>query len=91
MRQSSQNRTGANPMKKFNSIEEMIEAKAQEQHAANLSVGGSYSSHGVRCSDIISERQDAKSKVCFAGPGVAAIVGIPATSCRYIKGFGYVG
>lgn len=72
-------------------IEALIEAKAQEQHAENLSIGGSYSDVRNKFSDIDQERLHAKGRVCFAGPGVAALVGIPSTACRYIKGFGYVG
>lgn len=92
-------------MKKFNSLEEMIEAKAQEQHEANLDRGGVFTSNPEaaraegyevseesRISKIDIERKYAETKVAWCSAHYSFItIGVETTKpVRYIKRFGYV-
>lgn len=78
-------------MRKFNSKEELIEAKAQAQHAANLESGGVFDENGERYSDIETERHWAAIRVARApGGGHNQFYAVPEEiPCHYIPGFGY--
>lgn len=81
---------------KFASIDEMIEAKAQEQHQANLNYGGVFDAAGNRFSDIKIERRVAiqKGTTYVHADHANAVLGKELSSsafcARYIQNFGYV-
>ena len=85
-----------NEMKQYNSIDELIEARAQAQHRANLEHGGVFGADGKRFSDIEVERRVSK----YRGTGYVSkehaksILGFKlsdGTLCaRYIRNIGYV-
>ena len=83
-------------MKQYNNIDELIEARAQAQHRANLENGGVFGADGKRFSDIEVERRVSKRR----GTGYVSkeraksILGVElsdgALCARYIRNFGYV-
>jgi hypothetical protein len=74
-------------MRSFKTKAELIEAKAQAQHEANLSYGGVFNADGSRYSDIETERQVAASRVAWCGRGYERFYGLPHAGW-YIPGFG---
>lgn len=79
-------------MKKFNSIEELIEAKAQQSHLNNLKSGGVFDDDDIRHSDLEFERTVAKNEGTVFVPSAAAkILGYEfSVNARVINGVGYV-
>lgn len=83
-------------MKQFLTIDELIEAKAQAQHRANLDYGGVFNADGSRFSDIDVERRVAKRRGTTHVYTEAAkrVIGVELSEgtefAQYIKNFGYV-
>lgn len=74
---------------KFSTAEELIEAKAQKMHAANLRDGGVFNAQGERISNIEAERGVARARgTTFVHRDYAHLVGLSRT-CRYIKHVGW--
>lgn len=78
-------------MKYYNSLKELIEAKAKETHKANLERGGVLNQRNERISNIENERQAAKGRVSFTSVEYAPFnIGIKIKKpAYYIKNFGY--
>lgn len=74
-------------MIKFNTKAELIEAKAQQQHEANLERGGVFNEDGSRFSNIESERSAAATMPVWVSAHYAAALKSPAG--WVIEGFGY--
>ena len=83
-------------MKQYNTIEELIEARAQAQHRANLECGGVFGADDKRFSDINVERRvsERKGTTYTSKEHAKSMIGIElsdgALCARYIKNFGYV-
>jgi hypothetical protein len=76
-------------MKKYNTVAELIEAKAKASHEANLKDGGVFKD-GERTSDLATEMKLAKKSLLYVGGNYAKFEGIYETvECVYIKNFGY--
>ena len=52
-------------MNEYKTIDELIEASAQQSHRSNLTVGGVFDENGNRISNLENERLIAKSQVRF--------------------------
>ena len=85
-----------NEMKQYNNIDELIEARAQAQHRANLENGGVFGADGKRFSDIEVERRVSKCRDTGYVSKEHAIHTLEfelsdgALCARYIRNIGYV-
>ena len=83
-------------MKQYNTIEELIEARAQAQHRANLECGGVFGADDKRFSDINAERRvsERKGTGYVSKEHAKSMLGFElsegALCARYIRNFGYV-
>ena len=82
-------------MKQFETIDAMIEARAQSTHEANLLRGGVFDSNDNRWSDIEAERRYAAKHLIYVHANHAKMVlgarlSDGALCARYIQNFGYV-
>jgi len=77
-------------MKRYNSVNELVNAKAKKSHRANLLRGGVYKGK-KRYSNIETERNWAKSQVRHVPPRESRrIIGVQIRKPTvYIKGVGY--
>ena len=85
-----------NEMKQYNNVDELIEARAQAQHSANLDHGGVFGADGKHFSDIEVERRVSKRRGTgyvskeHAKHTLGFELSDDALCARYIKNFGYV-
>ena len=82
-------------MKKFRTLDALINARARQTHKANLQYGGVFDEHGKRWSDLEAEKRYAASRVVYVGAHYAEIIldkklSKGMTHARYIPNFGYV-
>lgn len=81
-------------MKKFKSVEELINAKAMQTHKANLNYGGVFGAKGERISNLEFEKKHAATHLIHVGAEYAPIIigkklSKKASAAKYIKGIGY--
>lgn len=79
-------------MKQYSTIEEMINAKAEETHESNLNYGGVFDENNNRISDLVFEIEWASKKVFHvSGAYTEMTIGVKlSVAAKYIKNFGYV-
>ena len=80
-------------MKRFETVENMVEAAAQNNHKNNLARGGVYRDE-KRYSDLNQERRCAAKKVQFQGMTFVTVMKLDVSSTakgvKMIPRFGYV-
>jgi hypothetical protein len=82
-------------MNKYNTIPEMLEARAQQTHAANLQCGGVFDADGNRTSNLAHERRCVGTKPAYVSRELALLtIGVELSDgvlfARYLPRFGYV-
>lgn len=82
-------------MKQYPNLETLLEARAQQRHAANLSCGGVFDENGKQRSDINAKRRVVGTKTTYVHTDLAKIIlgfnlSPNALCARFIKNFGYV-
>ena len=82
-------------MDKYDTIPELLEARAQMTHAANLQCGGVFDADGNRYSNIDQERRCVGTHTTYVSKEHAKItLGVELSAgmlfARYLPRFGYV-
>ena len=83
-------------MKQYPTIDDLIEARAQAHHQANLTCGGVFDADGDRVSHIDGERRVAIKRGTtytsreYAPHTLGFELSEGAKAARYIRNFGYV-
>lgn len=79
-------------MKQYNTIDEMVDAKAKESHEANLNYGGVFDENNNSVSNLDFEIEWASKKVFHVSSAYSEMtIGVKLpVAAKYIKNFGYV-
>jgi len=79
-------------MQQYNTIDEMVTAKAIESHEANLNYGGVFDENNNRISNLNFEKEWASKKVFHVSSAYSEMtIGVKlSVAAKYIKNFGYV-